>query len=272
MLALEADGRYADLLELEIYNAALAGMQLDGKRFFYVNPLEVDPALAGKAKGYEHVLIQRPQWHACACCPPNLARLIASLGGYLWSEDESTVYSHLFVGSVVSTRDARIAMESGYPWNGRAVYTIEECTSPFELAIHIPVHAQNLRVHLNGLAADVQIKNGYAYIRCGFAAGEQIEVCFDMPPRRIHTHPLVRDTAGKVALARGPIVYCFEGVDNRGMLKGMKLPEEAKIQVLPYDQELLGGIVPLEAYGLRAIPYYAWSNRGENAMTVFVQE
>ena len=91
MLTIEAEGRYADLLELEIYNAALAGMQLDGKRFFYVNPLEVDPAVAGKAPGYEHVMIERPQWHSCACCPPNLARLIASLGGYLWSESENTI-------------------------------------------------------------------------------------------------------------------------------------------------------------------------------------
>jgi len=271
MLSLEADGRYADMLELEIYNAALAGMQLDGKRFFYVNPLEVDPALAGKAKGYEHVLAQRPQWHACACCPPNLARLIASLGAYLWSEDESTVYSHLFVASTVSTKHARIAMESEYPWNGRAVYTVEACALPFTLAIHIPSHAQQPCVYLNGQAVAVQKKNGYAYICHNFVSGDRIEVCFDMPPRRVYTHPLVKDTAGKVALARGPIVYCFEGIDN-GDIKALRLPKDAGLHVLAYDEELLGGVVPLEANGLRAIPYYAWSNRGEHAMSVFLKE
>ena len=110
MLAIKPDGRYADLMELELYNAALAGMSLDGKRFFYVNPLTVDTSVSGVVPGYDHVLPQRPAWHACACCPPNLARLIASLGKYLWSEDETTVYSHLFIGSEADTRHGRISM------------------------------------------------------------------------------------------------------------------------------------------------------------------
>ena len=93
-----------------------------------------------------------------------------------------------------------------------------------------------------------------------------------MPPRRLHTHPLVWETEGQAALARGPIVYCFEGVDNGRTLKGLKLPADAKIRVLPYEEEFLGGVVVLEANDLRAIPYYAWSNRGENAMRVFLRE
>jgi len=272
MLSLEADGRYADLLELEIYNAALAGMQLDGTRFFYVNPLEVDPALAGKAKGYEHVLTERPKWHACACCPPNLARLIASLGGYLWSEDENTVYSHLLVGNRVKMKHAVIKMESDYPWEGRTGYTIEECSAPFTLAVHIPAHAENINICVNYKEADVRMKQGYAYIHHGFTAGDRVDVRFDMPPRRIYTHPQVKDTAGKVALARGPIVYCFEGMDNAGAMGTWMLPKDVAIRTLDYDAALLGGVMLMEANGLLAIPYYAWSNRGENTMSVFLRE
>ena len=270
MLSIEADGRYADLLELEIYNAALAGMQLDGRRFFYVNPLEVDPALAGKAKGYEHVRIERPQWHACACCPPNLARLIASLGAYLWGEDEDTIYSHLFVGSRARTRHAVIAMDSGYPWRGYAQYTVEQRFGPFALAVHIPSHAKDVHIRVNGERFAAQMKNGYAYIRRGLAAGDRIEVEFDMQPRRLHTHPLVRATRGKAALARGPLVYCFEGVDNGESLGALRLSEDTPVCVLPYDPALLGGIAPLRAGELLAIPYYAWSNRGKSGMRVFL--
>ena len=270
MLALEADGRYADLLELEIYNAALAGMQLDGKRFFYVNPLEVDPAVAGRAPGYEHVMIERPQWYSCACCPPNLARLIASLGGYLWSEDEKTVYSHLFVGSRVETKVADISVDSEYPWRGKAVYTIQRCKEPFKLAIRIPSHAKNVRISIEGKEVPVSIHRGYADVHVYACCC--IEICFDMPPRRIYTHPRVRATAGKAALARGPMIYCFEGVDNPGNFDQMKLAKDAEIIELDYDDALLGGVVPLEAAGLRAIPYYAWSNRGKNAMSVFLNE
>ena len=270
MLALKADGRYADLLELEIYNAALAGMQLDGKRFFYVNPLEVDPAVAGKAPGYEHVMIERPQWHACACCPPNLARLIASLSGYLWSEDENTVYSHLFIGSSVKTRLADISVNTGYPWNGWAEYTVKRCDAPFELAIHIPSHAERLNVQINKKEPEIHIQCGYAYVRV--KEGDLIRVLFDMPPRRIYTDARVKDTADKAALACGPILYCFEGVDNGKALSKQKLPRDTAIRILSYNEQLLNGVVVLEANGLQAIPYYAWSNRGKNEMRVFMNE
>jgi len=270
MLALEADGRYADLLELEIYNAALAGMQLDGKRFFYVNPLSVDPAVAGRAPGYEHVLIERPQWHACACCPPNLARLITSLGGYLWSEDGRTLYSHLLIGCELRTKLADISVSSAYPWEGCAVYAITRCQEPFVLAIHIPSHAMRASVQINGKRIQPREKCGYAYVQA--REGDVIELRFDMSPRRIYTDPRVTYTAGKVALARGPLIYCFEGVDNPGKLTEKKIPKDAPIQAHRYDEALLGGVVPLETAGLRAVPYYAWSNRGENEMSVFIEE
>ena len=270
MLAIAPDGRYADLMELELYNAALAGMQLDGKRFFYVNPLDADPAREGRPE-YAHVLIERPKWHACACCPPNLARLITSLSGYLLSEDGATVYVHLPIGCDAKATAADLSIRSEYPWNGRAVYTVTACRAPFTLALHIPGHAVSPVIRVNGEAVAPRMEKGYAYIERAFAPGDTVELTFDMPPRRLHTHPLVRETAGMAALARGPIVYCFEGADN-GDLSAAALPADCPVDVLPYDGELLGGVVPLRAGGLPAIPYYAWSTRGKNAMRVFLPE
>lgn len=292
MLRTKADGRYADLLETELFNAALSGMQLDGQRFFYVNPLQVDPAVSGKAPGYQHVLPERPQWHACACCPPNLARLLTSLGKYLWSEDESTVYSHLFAGSTAQTALAEIALTTEYPWNGKASYVIEACRADaFALAIHIPAHAKGLHVTLNGEEIKGEWRDGYFSIRRAWQPGDQVDVTFDMPVRRLHAHPRVRDCAGKAALARGPIVYCLESEDNPAPLSGLYL--SGKAEALPYDPDLLGGVVPIRAEGFRrietddlyseaepkyepvtltAIPYYAWANRGPGEMTVWINE
>ena len=171
MLSIRPDGRYADLMELELYNAALAGMSLDGKRFFYVNPLTVDTSVSGIVPGYDHVLPQRPAWHACACCPPNLARLIASLGKYLWSEDETTVYSHLFIGSEAETCYGRIDLESGYPWEGKAVYTVRDAAD-FVLAIRIPQYVENCGICINGENADYACENGYCRIQRSWTAGQ----------------------------------------------------------------------------------------------------
>lgn len=295
MLQNKADGRYADLLELELYNAALAGMQLDGKRFFYVNPLEVDPRVSGRASGYEHVLLQRPRWHSCACCPPNLARLLASLGKYLWSEDEERIYSHLFIGSSVQAEHASISLETGYPWDGSAVYTIVECREkPFGLAVHIPAHLNGVRVMLNGEWIRSTIMDGYLTFERQWHAGDRLELHFDLPVRRIYAHPRVRDAAGKVALARGPIVYCLEEADHDASVLNVCLPHASRIVALSYEPELLGGIVPLKLEAqcavstanvlyaeheakykpctIRAIPYYAWANRTPGTMTVWVRE
>ena len=289
MLAIKPDGRYADLMELELYNAALAGMSQDGKRFFYVNPLTVDTSVSGVVPGYEHVLPQRPAWHACACCPPNLARLIASLGKYLWSEDEDAVYSHLFIGSEAETRHGRISMESCYPWEGKAEYTIHDGGS-FTLAIHVPQHAVNMRLWINGTDTPCAIEDGYCRIQRSWRADDVVSVAFDMPVRRIHAHPRVRDAAGKVTLARGPLVYCVEDADHEAILSGIVLPADAAINASESSAE---GMVVLHAEGtaqsssdelysdrtisttavqIRAIPYFAWGNRTLGNMQVWIRE
>jgi len=287
MLAIKPDGRYADLMELELYNAALAGMSLDGKRFFYVNPLAVDTSVSGVVPGYEHVLPQRPAWHACACCPPNLARLIASLGKYLWSEDNDTVYSHLFIGSEAETHHGRISLESGYPWEGNAAYTIHDGGS-FALAIHVPQHVKEICVRINGTEMACDLRNGYACLPRTWNAGDRVTVQFDMPVRRIHAHPCLRDAAGKVALARGPLIYCLEGNDHRVPLSAVILPETAQLQAIQMDdmialetegaaQQASAGLYTSENAGvvpqrLHAIPYYAWGNRELSDMAVWIRQ
>jgi len=294
MLGLEIDGRYADQMELQLFNGALAGMQLDGQRYFYVNPLEVNPRIARLRKDTRHVLPVRPKWHACACCPPNLARLITSLGSYLYSEDDETVYSHLFVGSSAKTSHARIALETAYPWKGEACYILSECSGrEFSLSIHIPGHVRKLCIRVNGEQIAPEIKNGYCAITRAWQDGDKVEVLFDMPPRRIYANPLVCSAAGQAAIARGPIIYCIEGSDNGRDLSCLRLPRESTLRAAEYDDALLGGVVAIEADAiretptaslyqeaapqsesvtLRAIPYYAWSNRGENEMRVFIRE
>ena len=286
MLAIKPDGRYADLMELELYNAALAGMSQDGKRFFYVNPLTVDTSVSGIVPGYEHVLPQRPAWHACACCPPNLARLIASLGKYLWSEDEGTVYSHLFIGSEVETRYGRISMTSGYPWEGKAEYTIHD-GGDFALTIHVPQHAVKVSLHVNGEEVSNVTEDGYCRIQREWRQGDRVVVEFDMPVRRIHAHPRVRDAAGKVALIRGPLVYCVESVDHDAALSAIVLPEVATVHATVEDMVVLQaegiaqrasdrlysvGAVRTTRVPIRAIPYFAWGNREPGDMQVWIRE
>ena len=286
MLAIKPDGRYADLMELELYNAALAGMSQDGKRFFYVNPLTVDTSVSGIVSGYEHVLPQRPAWHACACCPPNLARLIASLGKYLWSEDEGTVYSHLFIGSEVETRYGRISMTSGYPWEGKAEYTIHD-GGDFALTIHVPQHAVKVSLHVNGEEVSNVTADGYCRIQRNWQPDDRIAVEFDMPIRRIHAHPCVRDAAGKVALARGPLVYCVEGMDHHASLSSIVLPESAVVHTTAEEMVALHvngiaqcasdrlysvGAVRTTRVPIRAIPYFAWGNREPGDMQVWIRE
>ena len=290
MLKLRPDGRYADLMELELYNGALAGMQLDGKRFFYVNPLAVKIGVSGIAPGYEHVLSQRPPWHACACCPPNLARLIASLGKYLWSEDESTLYSHLLIGSEAETRHGRIRLESAYPWEGKACYTVLD-GGRFSLAIRIPHYVPPYHMIVNGQAVPGEIKNGYCYLCRNWQPGDTVRLSFDLPVRRIHADPRVQACVGKTALARGPLIYCFEEADQKAPVFSLRLPADADTQEFKPIPGLPDDLIGLRifrkdrtaqlngpenqadlSYALIAIPYFAWSNREKGDMAVWLEE
>lgn len=301
MLNIRPANKYADIMERVLYNGILSGIQLDGKKFFYVNPLEVNPGVSGVLQGYKHVLPERPGWYACACCPPNLVRLVMSLGRYAWSESEDTIYSHLYVGGSARLDRAVIDVESGFPWEGRVKYTIrpERRDAAFTFAVRIPSYVRESIVRLNGReiseSTDKEIwkKDGYLYLSGSWKEEECLAIEFPMPVRRVYSNTAVRDNENCVALMRGPVVYCFEGADNVEPLQTLRIPENTVFRAQYLREGVLQGMVVLEGeglrmesseelyseekpacipVGLRAIPYFAWGNRGVNQMRVWMPQ
>ncbi len=298
MLECEVDGRYADVMERAFFNGTISGMQLDGRRFFYVNPLEVNPGISGEVFGLRHVLTQRPEWYTCACCPPNLVRLIMSLGHYLWDETPDTIYSHMFAGQDAELEKARIRVVSAYPWTGEVTYTVQAKTDrPFALAIHIPAYIRDIEVRINGEKVDVQaqIRKGYLHLTRIWGEADAVTIIFEMPVRRIYANQKLLDDAGKVALMRGPVVYCFEGMDNtEAPLQSQSVDKVLHEEIYIMESGPLADMTGIRVDGralisssealyaeepprikdvrLTAIPYFAWGNRGENQMRVWMRE
>lgn len=296
MLDIKPCAEYADVMERALYNGVISGMQLDGKRFFYVNPLEVNPGISGELFGYKHVLPQRPGWYACACCPPNVVRLLTSLGQYAWSESDDIVYSHLYLGGEVHLKHGDVTVESEYPWKGNILYHIQsKKDEAFTFAVRIPGWAEHVRITINGheeICAG-EAKDGYCYITRIWGSDDLIRLTFDMKARRIYSNIAVRADAGCVAVMRGPLVYCFEGVDNGEELQALRIPREGVIEDVVCQEGVLKDMVLLKVQGVRmegadslytetppramietltAIPYYAWGNRGVNQMRVWMLE
>ena len=298
MLEIKPSGLYTDVLERMLYNTVLASMQFDGKRFFYVNPLEVVPGISSVVKVNEHVLPKRPQWHNCACCPPNLARLLMSIGEYAWGESADTVYAHLFLGGTADFKVAggtSISCESNYPRDGNISYTINPSggKAEFCFAIHIPVWCRDVTYKLNGESLNAEVKDGYAYFLHIWQTGDILEINTQLPVLRIYSNLAVGGNAGQVCLQRGPIVYCFEEVDNGAPLAALRLPPDVKIREHEIESGILKGVLALEVEGLRetgdtglyteqkpksepakltAIPYYTWANRETSEMRVWIRE
>lgn len=296
MLEMEKDSQYADTLERALYNGVLAGMQLDGKKFFYVNPLEVIPGISGEAVTHRHTLPERPKWFTCACCPPNVARLLSSIGGYVWSEESNTLFFHLFIGGTLDltdTKQGKVIAETEYPYGNKVIYRFEpnDTTMDVNLAIRLPQWSSKTLILRNGKECDYQAKKGYAYITGPFTSSDKIEVIFDMEVKRIFASTKVSYDTGKVAFSRGPLIYCVEGVDNEGDILSLSAKKDGKITVNPSNK--LGGIVELKVegyktltndslylyerpetipYTLTLIPYYTWGNRGLNQMRVWIPE
>ena len=297
MLELEPKGKYADIMERQLYNGALSGMQLDGKRFFYVNPLEVVPGVSGILPAHRHVKPTRPEWYTCACCPPNVSRLITSLGQYAWGENKNGVFNHLYIGGTANCTAAglQITCESGYPWCGDISYTITPDTADAKrfFAVRIPAWCGKWTLTVNGSPAQYEIKDGYAYISRQWVAGDKVGLSLLIEPRRVYANTRVRANSGCVALMRGPIVYCLEETDNGHDLSALRLPRINVITAKHENVESIGNIVVLEAEGtrmqsceslysdtppegkpvtLQAVPYYAWGNRESGGMRVWIQE
>lgn len=296
MLELEANGKYADVMERAFYNGTISGMQADGKRFFYVNPLEVNPGISGVVPGYKHVLPERPGWYACACCPPNLVRLITSLGKYVWDETDDTIFSHMFVGQKAELEKADIDVESSYPWEGKVTYHVHsKKEEEYTLAIHIPGYLKDICIKVNGEQIEWKkfMKNGYLYLTRKWGES-QVEILFDLEVRKVYANKNVREDAGKVALMRGPFVYCFEGVDNGNDLQAMCIDADTQAETFVGKEGVLKDKVCIHVQGyederesnalyseekpdyqpheLTAIPYYLWGNRGVNQMRVWMLE
>lgn len=286
MLEKEVKGEYADIMELAFYNTVLAGMQLDGKRFFYVNPLEVDPGISGKACTHSHVLPSRPGWYACACCPPNVARTIGSIGKYAYGESKDTAYCHMFAsGSVSFANGITLQCTTDYPYDMKVKYTVR---GSGRLAVRIPKWSKSHTLILNGSEIAAVPENGYVYIEIKDKA--EIELLLDGTPRFIRASCKVPRLTGMTALMRGPLVYCFEGADN-GSVRELRLDRSTAPTVSDFIPDLLGGTVKLTVKASRisdcediytteleeykpcdavAVPYYTWGNRGENEMRVWM--
>jgi len=312
MLQFGADRRYADVMEQALYNSVISGMAKDGRHFFYVNPLEVQPEACGKDPGKRHVVPERPHWYGCACCPPNLARLVASLGEYVYTQTPDSVFTHLFIGSraKVGLSDGSILLvqETGYPWDGKVVLRVESTEgaafplNPFTLGIRIPGWAQTPALSVCGVQTDVEAvtHQGYALVNRIWKAGDMIELDLDLKPRLVAAHPKVRADIGKAAAQYGPMVYCFEEVDNGTNLPALSIDAGIELEA-SFEKDLLGGVVSITAQGtriteegwengelyrtlprggiahvempatLKAVPYYSWNNRGVGEMAVWLR-
>lgn len=301
MLLSEEKGEYGDVMERALYNTVLGGMALDGKHFFYVNPLEVVPEKSLKDPGKSHVKCVRPQWLGCACCPPNLARLVASVEQYVFVQKKNKLLVNLFVECKASfeIEDGILGIElkTGYPWNGSVEIKVNYSgTASVCLGIRIPSWSDTTGVTINGKNTDSHAEQGFIYINQVFKE-DTIRLELDMEPKRWYANPLVESDLGKFAVSRGPLVYCAEGVDNG---KNLHLLSVEKQEPLEYEfqEALLGGVGVLTASGwkteadseaeglyrqanvaekkgktkIKWIPYYSWANRGENEMRVWIRE
>jgi DUF1680 family protein len=294
---LHGDAKYIDVLELCLYNAIIDGVSLDGTKFFYPNPLTSDG---------QH---ERAGWFACACCPGNIARFMASVPGYLYAVKGEAIYVNLFAGGTadikLNNNAVKITQQTKYPWDGNIKMTIEpQIAAKFTINVRIPGWAQDKPVpsdlysyldksdqkptlSLNGQSVEVKPENGYVRLDRQWKAGDTIELILPMPIRRVIANDKVKADAGRVAIQRGPIVFCAEWLDNNGGTHNLILPDGSKLSG-EYKADMLGGGEVLTAKGFAVkqaeenkpivkqeqtitfIPYYAWANRGKGQMDVWV--
>jgi DUF1680 family protein len=290
MLHLDLDGQYADVLERALYNGALSGLSRDGRHYFYANPLESNGTPT------------RWEWHTCPCCTMNVARLIGSVGGYFVSHGNDEIAFHLYGGisTSVELESGKVALRetSNYPWSGDIRIEIETAEAfEFTINLRIPGWCSGAKVEVNGEEfSTAALAKGYLPIRRKWQAGDIVTLHLPMPAQRIYANPAVSMDVGRVALSRGPLVYCIEEIDNPGgPVQRLKLPRGVELKSIP-RADLFDGTVTLSAEGvainsedwkdhlyrvnapievpakLTAIPYYLWNNRGQGSMLVWIPE
>jgi DUF1680 family protein len=288
MLLAKGEGRFADIMEQTLYNGLLSGISLNGKEYFYVNPLEDNG---------EH---RRKPWFACACCPPNIARLIASIPGYMYTTSEEGIWVHLYGENEAKIpwgdKEIKLIEKTNYPWEGNIELEIKT-EGEYKIFLRIPSWAKGYTIKINGNKINTkEVKNGYIEMENQWKEGDKINLELPMEIEIIESHPKVKDNVGKVAIKRGPIVYCMEQVDNPwGDPRYMEI---ADYNLKAEPSEILEGIVIIKGKGkivdsriwennlylpkeevernkkeveFITIPYYAWANREKGPMTVWIR-
>ncbi len=298
MANITRDASYIDTVERALYNTVLAGIALDGKSFFYVNPLEVWPENCMERTSREHVKPVRQKWYGVACCPPNIARTLASMGQYIYSAGERELYVNLFISNQaeadLATGSVHISMETRFPFENEIHISVKSVPAGgMTLAVRIPEYARGYRMSAAGCPICFREEKGYAVVE--LEKDTEIAVSFEAPARFVRANPNVRADCGKVAVTKGPLVYCLEETDNGKNLS--ELYADTSQEIREVDSELFGGIKELifqgkrirenawengELYGeypveftdviLKAVPYAYWNNRGVGEMTVWVKE
>lgn len=291
MLLLTGRAEFAEALEHTLYNAVLPGLSLDGREYFYQNPL----ADTGRHR-------RRP-WFDCACCPPNLARLLASLPGYCATTAPGELWLHLYAAGELRVEDPRgeylVRVEGTYPWDGELLLHVSGTGPPRTLHLRVPPWAAGAALERNGSTLPPPLPGSYAALPA-VAPGERLRLVLPMPPERLVAHPCVEAAVGQVALRRGPLVYCAEAADLDGRdPRDLELPDDAHLAPR-WEPDLLGGVVtltgtahyrplaaawgtalylpaaaaprpPAQEVPLRAVPYFAWANRQPGGMAVWLR-
>lgn len=297
MNLLTGESKYVDVLERCLYNGALDGLSLKGDNFFYGNPL----ASAGNHS--------RSEWFGTACCPSNIARLVESVGNYIYAKSSNALWVNLFIGSsgsfTLKNRKIQVKQVTNYPWDGKIQIAVTpEKQTEFDLFVRIPGWVNNqpvpgetyhfldnssekISLMLNGIPITAKIVKGYAIINKLWKKGDLVELNFPMPVRRIIAIDKVKDDRNRVALQRGPLVYCFEHVDNAGKVMNLIIPDNINFKS-EFKPDLLNGVVILQTEApvatitddgikigsvigkITAIPYYSWANRGKGQMQVWM--
>ena len=300
MADMEKDASYMDAVERALYNTVLSGIAMDGKSFFYVNPLEVWPANCIPRTSMEHVKPVRQKWFGVACCPPNITRTLASLGQYVYFQEKDQIYVNLYIANETEVQIGgnpfKITLEGNFPWENNLRFTVDgESESEGMIAFRVPSYAKNFCILHNGQKVEIKTEKGYAKI-AGKFSHEIFEISFEAPAVFVHANPQVRADAAKTAVVKGPLVYCLEEADNGDDLSAL-LIDTAQTPEEIYDDQLLGGCsvvhisgrkisgegwnehvlyqekpVSLEDVKLTLVPYCYWGNRKAGEMLVWMKE
>jgi uncharacterized protein len=302
MFLLHGESKYIDVLEKTLYNGLISGVGMDGKSFFYTNAMEIKNTFH-----HNDMEASRSGWFPCSCCPTNVTRLIPSIPGYVYGVKENNVFINLFVAGTASLsinkKNVQLEQQNNYPWDGRLAFkVVSKSPSSFNMRLRIPGWAQDeaipsdlykfnatsnrkIEIRVNGKPVAYAMENGYAVLTKTWKKGDVVEMDLPMDIRRVVGNDKVADDRGKVALQRGPVLYCAEWPDNKGMVSNIVLPDNVEL-ISEYKPDMLNGVTILKGevsaihvnsdtevssgrQPFIAIPYYAWAHRGKGEMIVW---